>query len=634
MKFVALISGGKDSFFNIYHSISQGHELVAIANLYPQDESDDEIDSFMFQTVGHDIIDYYSQCLEVPLFRQKIIGKSSNQNLEYEYTKDDEIEDLYKLLSTVKDQHPEIKGVSCGAILSHYQRTRVENVCDRLGLTSLAYLWQRNQNDLMLEMCESGLDARLIKVAAIGLNAKHLGKPLQEVYPHLLKLNEIYDVHICGEGGEFETIVLDAPFFKHKKLEIVDQKVVTHPGDVFYLKLNVQLVDKQKFEFALLQAPPLLEHELVNATKSGHLHEDVAPPSLASSYKSYTPPISLVVTPTKLFVSNITSQVGTVEGQTENIFKHLQSILSEYNLTLNDVQHINVLLSDMTLFARMNKIYATFFEDIYLPPSRICLETEISTTIQVSCVVLKNIHPKSGIHIRSRSYWAPQNIGPYSQSIIDSQDTYKLASLSGQIPLIPATMNISENNIAFNAALSLQHLDRVEELVGVPNPATITCFVTNAAFVPIVIDCWNYYADTREKIEDSVRNSLVIAEVRALPRSADVEWGGYSFKELPTYDNDDEEEKDSPSTFDESQLRTFDFYSVSSIANGSCRFMSLFTSDFTVVQGFLKGQLAFATLLTSETVPDLKVEYFPVHKVYNVNGEEYKYCLIVKQERI
>lgn len=52
--------------------------------------------------------------------------------------------------------------------------------------------------------------------------------------------------------------------------------------------------------------------------------------------------------------------MGTVESQTEGIFKHLKSILNEYELTFNDVQHVNVLLSDMTLFARMNKIYATF----------------------------------------------------------------------------------------------------------------------------------------------------------------------------------------------------------------------------------------------------------------------------------
>ncbi|EGW33219.1 uncharacterized protein SPAPADRAFT_60556, partial [Spathaspora passalidarum NRRL Y-27907] len=123
----------------------------------------------MFQTVGHDIIEYYSQCLDVPLYRQAITGNSANQNLEYSPTDNDEIEDLFLLLSNIKQQHPEIEGVSCGAILSHYQRTRVENVCERLGLTSLTYLWQRGQDELMREMCVAQMDARIIKVAAIGL---------------------------------------------------------------------------------------------------------------------------------------------------------------------------------------------------------------------------------------------------------------------------------------------------------------------------------------------------------------------------------------------------------------------------------------------------------------------------------
>lgn len=51
-----------------------------------------------------------------------------------------------------------------GAILSNYQRTRVENVCGRLGLTSLAYLWRRPQSPLLAEMVDAGLDAVLVKV--------------------------------------------------------------------------------------------------------------------------------------------------------------------------------------------------------------------------------------------------------------------------------------------------------------------------------------------------------------------------------------------------------------------------------------------------------------------------------------
>jgi diphthine-ammonia ligase len=35
MKFAALISGGKDSIFNILKCIENGHELVVLINLYP-----------------------------------------------------------------------------------------------------------------------------------------------------------------------------------------------------------------------------------------------------------------------------------------------------------------------------------------------------------------------------------------------------------------------------------------------------------------------------------------------------------------------------------------------------------------------------------------------------------------------
>ena len=96
--------------------------------------------------------------------------------------------------------HPEITGVSSGAILSNYQRNRVENVCvviclyltlvrcARLGLVSVAYLWQRDQKELLKEMIDSDIEAIMIKVAAIGLSKKHLGKTIRDMYPYLCEL--------------------------------------------------------------------------------------------------------------------------------------------------------------------------------------------------------------------------------------------------------------------------------------------------------------------------------------------------------------------------------------------------------------------------------------------------------------
>lgn len=58
-------------------------------------------------------------------------------------TKEDEVEDMYELLRDCKLMFPEARAVSSGAILSSYQRTRVENVCSRLGMVSLGYMWRR-----------------------------------------------------------------------------------------------------------------------------------------------------------------------------------------------------------------------------------------------------------------------------------------------------------------------------------------------------------------------------------------------------------------------------------------------------------------------------------------------------------
>jgi len=69
---------------------------------------------------------------------------------------------------------------------------------------------------LLKEMVDSGIEAILIKVAAIGLKGDHLGRTLKEMYPVMEKLNQEYELHMCGEGGEFESFTLNCPLFKRK----------------------------------------------------------------------------------------------------------------------------------------------------------------------------------------------------------------------------------------------------------------------------------------------------------------------------------------------------------------------------------------------------------------------------------
>ena len=52
---LALVSGGKDSCFSMLECVASGHSIVALANLKPHDEDENELDSYMYQTVGHQV---------------------------------------------------------------------------------------------------------------------------------------------------------------------------------------------------------------------------------------------------------------------------------------------------------------------------------------------------------------------------------------------------------------------------------------------------------------------------------------------------------------------------------------------------------------------------------------------------
>lgn len=226
MKFIGLISGGKDSIYTICKLIESGHTLQAL--LYIKSTTD-TIDSFMYQTVGKEIIKYFKYCLDVQLYIHKTKCRAVNINLEYSETENDEVEDLFNGLKFVLTQ-VDFDAVSSGAIASIYQKNRVENVCKRLNLISLAPLFRRNQKELLDEMIDYGMDARIIKVAGGDLSKEAINRDLKYI-KKFYESSKFSDVNYCGEGGEYETIVVDCPVFK-KKIEILKYEIKNHPEEV------------------------------------------------------------------------------------------------------------------------------------------------------------------------------------------------------------------------------------------------------------------------------------------------------------------------------------------------------------------------------------------------------------------
>ncbi|KAF9268107.1 hypothetical protein L218DRAFT_984324 [Marasmius fiardii PR-910] len=482
MKYVALLSGGKDSCFNLVHCEKNGHELVAAASLRPE-QGKEELDSYLYQTVGQDAIELVAKALEVPLYRKTIVGSAVEQGSEYgtrsssDGVQGDETEDLYDLLVTVKDRHPEIRGVSVGAILSNYQRVRVEHVCRRLSITCLCYLWRRDQEELLSEMIDSGLEAILIKVAGIGLSPKHLGKTLAEMQPILMKLNSLYGSHVCGEGGEFESLTLDCPLFKSRIILKEVEPVIHSDNDfatVAFLRIkDACLEPKSGIISSSLSTPPLLEDEglriknVVEETRKTESAPSQKYPGAAHSMEIATG-IRVQKIGQWIAVSNVQVEPiedNSVEDEVQNCFELLKEHLSSHGFSLSHSVNINLFLSNMEYFPRVNSVYSTFFGTS--PPARACVAVDLPHRIRIrmDCTALKespeNTMPtiqRQSLHVQSQSYWAPANIGPYSQAIVAGERIF----ISGQIGLIPSSVTLPEpRSSSIEMALATQHTDKI-----------------------------------------------------------------------------------------------------------------------------------------------------------------------------
>lgn len=204
MRLAALVSGGKDSTYAIYRAIAEGHSVVTLVTVRPERE-----DSYMFHSANAHMTDLYSQACGIPL----IVETSSGE-------KEAELLDLERALSRVE---ADVDGVVTGAVASVYQSSRVQKICDKLGLKVYSPLWKKEPEALLSGM--AGLmDIVMVQVSAAGLDGSWLGRKLDASAIRDLKaIERRYRISIIGEGGEYETLVLDAPFFKHR-IRIIKSK--------------------------------------------------------------------------------------------------------------------------------------------------------------------------------------------------------------------------------------------------------------------------------------------------------------------------------------------------------------------------------------------------------------------------
>ncbi len=207
LKLGVLFSGGKDSASAAWIMKEQNYLISCL--IYIQSKN---LDSYMFQSAGSEIIDLQAKAMGLPLLVYDCLG-----------VKEEELLDLKKAIELAVKEHG-INGIVTGALFSNYQRDRIEKICDEIGIKVFNPLWHKPQDVHMREVVNSGFNAILVAVAGDGLHSSFLGRVVDDSL--ISDLSVMPGINVAGEGGEFESLVLDGPLFSFGRIEILEGETV------------------------------------------------------------------------------------------------------------------------------------------------------------------------------------------------------------------------------------------------------------------------------------------------------------------------------------------------------------------------------------------------------------------------
>lgn len=208
MKCAVLFSGGKDSTYAAYLAKKEGYTISCLISVISENP-----ESYMFHTPSISEVKKQADSMDIPII---IINTKGEKELE--------LIDLERVIKKAKNDFG-INAVITGAVESAYQASRVQKICDNLDLDCFNPLWQKNQIELLNELLENNFKIIIIGVFAYPLDEKWLGKIIdKEFIINVKNLQKKYDINPAGEGGEFETFVLNCPLFK-KELIIKNNNI-------------------------------------------------------------------------------------------------------------------------------------------------------------------------------------------------------------------------------------------------------------------------------------------------------------------------------------------------------------------------------------------------------------------------
>ncbi len=142
-------------------------------------------------------------------------------------------QEFKKVVRDLRDGGEKIDRAVFGHIETH--KNLVDRICGELALELIMPLWQRDSEQIINSLTDSGFEVILLSVNANLLGKEWVGRKIDENFICDLKKHNP-SIDPCGEKGEFHTFVTDGPLFKNK-IKVMESEMVLR-GGYWFLEIS------------------------------------------------------------------------------------------------------------------------------------------------------------------------------------------------------------------------------------------------------------------------------------------------------------------------------------------------------------------------------------------------------------
>jgi len=123
-----------------------------------------------------------------------------------------------------------MKGGVFGAIDIEEHKQWIDGICQQTDITPYLPLWGQAQEMVLKEFIGSGFEAIIVVAKSDLFGEEWLGRKVDpDFLAYLSELKQRNEIQLCGEAGEYHTLVIDGPIF-NQRIEILETNKVLKEG--------------------------------------------------------------------------------------------------------------------------------------------------------------------------------------------------------------------------------------------------------------------------------------------------------------------------------------------------------------------------------------------------------------------